>query len=198
MIVITGIDLETTGLSQEEGHRIIEVGLAVYKTPDLKTFTQVGRTYLQRINPLRPIDKGAQNVHGISLDMLRGEPEWSDVAPKISRILNATHLIVAHNSEFDIPFVALELVRVGLPIPESEVFCTMQEGRSSTAMGKVPNLGELCWSYGVDYDPDAAHAADYDINKTMECFIRGVQRNRFRLPDSILVKAGKQPTEVAA
>lgn len=195
MIVVTGLDLETTGLKQEDGHRIIEVGLTVYKMEDDLSFQKVGKTYLQRINPLRPIDKGAQLVHGISLDDVRGAPEWEQIAPKISKILGATHLLVAHNAAFDVPFIALELVRAGLPIPSLEVFCTMENGRSCTAMGKLPNLGELCWSFGVDYDPDAAHAADYDIERTMECFIRGVQNGRFQIPSSLLTQ---QNGEIAA
>lgn len=191
MIVVTGIDTETTGLNQEDGHRIIELGVSVYKTADLKTFTKVGKTWLQRINPLRPIDKAAQNVHGISIEELRGCPEWKDVAPKLEKILNATNLLVAHNIGFDAPFTALELMRVGLKMPNVETFCTMLEGRHATGMGKVPSLEELCWAYDVEYDASAAHAADYDIEKTMECFFKGIKAGRFILPDSItrLVKS---------
>lgn len=181
-LIIAGIDIETTGLNQEEGHRIVEIALSMHATNDGKGFRKLGQTWTQRINPLRPIDPGAQAVHGISLDQLRGCPEWEQVAPKVSSLLSKTHLLVAHNIAFDAPFVGLELARVGLPVPSCETFCTMESGRAFTALGKQPNLGELCQALDVEYDPSAAHAADYDIDCTMECFRRGVYWGYFRVP----------------
>lgn len=178
--LVAGIDIETTGLKQEDGHRIIEVGLAVYKTSDFYNFEKVGKTMCQRINPLRNIDKKAQAVHGISLEELKYEPEWEEFAPKLAKILAKCHLIVAHNVEFDLPFVAFELERINLPIPKCDYYCTMLNGREATPLGSIPSLGNLCWAFDVDYDEDEAHAADYDIDVTMECFIKGVQNGTFK------------------
>lgn len=181
--LIAGLDIETTGLLQEKGHRIIEIGLSVYRTRDFITFDKVGKTMCQRINPMRSIDEKAQAVHGISLEDLKCAPEWEEVAPKIDKILSKVHLLVAHNVEFDLPFISLELERIGLNIPKCPYFCTMENGRGATPLGSLPSLGALCWSFGVDYDEDEAHAADYDIDVTMECFIKGVQSGFFELPE---------------
>lgn len=181
-MIVAGLDLETTGISQEEGHRIIELGISVYHTADGRDFKKIGKTWLQRVNPMRSIDPGAELVHGISLKDLKNEPEWEEVAERVHKILTPLDLLVCHNANFDAPFIALELARVGYKIPDFEVFCTMENGRSATALGSVPNLGQLCWAFDVAYDGDSAHAADYDIDVTMECFFRGLKRGTFEVP----------------
>src|SRR5690606_34624149 len=108
-------DIETTGLKQEDGHRIIEIALSFWaydKTTGARR--KIGKPYIQRINPERAIDPGAEAVHKISLSDLRGKPKWKEIAPTVSKILSKVDLFVAHNAAFDAPFIALELVRVGM------------------------------------------------------------------------------------
>lgn len=167
-MIMTGVDLETTGLKAEEGHQIIEIALCAYKL-DAQGFRKIGNTFCQRVMPTVAIDPGAQAVHGISLSDLRGAPTWDKVAPVVDRILQKTNMLVAHNLDFDAPFLAVELKRAGFALPNLSSFCTMQNGRNFTALGKQPSLKELCWACGVDYDDTAAHAADYDIERTMRC-----------------------------
>lgn len=185
-IVVTIGDIETTGLKQEDGHRIIEVALSCW---GFNTVTgerrKVGKSYIQRINPERPIDPGAEAVHGIKLADLRGKPKWKEVAPIVEKILAKTDLFVAHNAAFDAPFLALELVREGFPMPNFNVFCTMDQGRKATGMGKVPNLGELAYACGFDYDTEQAHSAAYDTSLLEQCYWVGVERGLFKSPASV-------------
>lgn len=185
-IILTIGDIETTGLSQQEGHRIIEIALSVWGyDPATKLQRQLGKTWQQRINPERPIDAGAEAVHGISLAMLRGMPKWEDVAPTVNKILTRTKLFVAHNASFDAPFLALELIRAGFPMPNFDVFCTMDNGRLATGFGKVPNLGELAYACGIEYDPDAAHSAAYDTDLLAQCYWTGVDKGLFKRPEDL-------------
>lgn len=179
-VIVTGVDIETTGLNVNDGHRIIEIALDIHRF-DGKKLTRV-KTFNQRIDPQRGIDKGAQDIHGISYDMLKGSPTWDVVAPNIGRIIAATKILVAHNADFDAPFIGAELNRVKQPIPKCSVFCTMENGRFATPLGKLPSLVELCWACGVDFDETSAHAADYDIIKTMECLQRGIDLGYYKLP----------------
>ena len=185
-LVLSVVDIETTGLSQEKGHRIIEVAIALFRFQfsDDNTYSsskQVGKTWSQRINPCRSIDPKAQAVHGITLASLRDEPLWDHVAPKVNKILQASDVAVAHNVEFDMPFIALELLRIGESIPEVETFCTLEKGRSATGLGTVPSLQKLCWAMSVPYDANEAHAADYDVNCTAQSLIKGLQLGYFNL-----------------
>lgn len=187
-IVVSHLDIETTGLKQEDGHRIIEIAAGVWRYNSVtKARTKVGRTWVQRINPMRDIDPGAQAVHKIAITDLRGMPLWEDVAAKLHKLLSMTHIMVAHNGYgFDAPFIAMELMRIGKKVPNFQVFDTMLEGRGCTAMGKVPNLAELCFAMGVDYDPDVAHAADYDVEVMEQAYWNGVDRGYFPEPERFL------------
>lgn len=178
-MIITGLDLETTGLEQEKGHRIIEVAMSLHDSASERLLAK----YVQRINPQRSIDPAAQAVHGISFDMVSDCPTWEEVAPKVVKIMQKTDAIVAHNGiGFDLPFLARELMRIGQPIPSvKDIIDTMVEGRWATGMGKLPNLGELCFSCGVDYDKALAHAADYDVDVMMKCFFHARRKGFFTI-----------------
>lgn len=182
-MIITGFDIETTGLDQSKGHRIIEVAASLY---DLETRTLKGK-FVQRINPERSIDADAQAVHGISFEELSGCPTWEEVAPKLVKVFRASGLIIAHNGAgFDMPFVGGELLRIGQPVPDVNCFDTMQKGRWATPMGKLPNLRELCFACGVQYDVLKAHAADYDVDVMMESFFVGLDKGFFKIPEIAL------------
>lgn len=177
---ISGLDIETTGLDVHDGHRIIELALLDY---DFDTGQLVDKLVM-RIDPQRPIDPEAEAVHKIAYSDLVGCPRWEDVAEEISNRLNRTGLLIIHNAGFDEPFIRAELARVKAPIVLTSSFCTMENGRWACFDGKVPRLEELCFALGVDYDPAQAHAAEYDVDKMMSCYFRGMQRGFFPNPKS--------------
>jgi DNA polymerase-3 subunit epsilon len=179
--LIAGLDIETTGIDQADGHRIIEVAIAIH---ELESQARVG-SFVSRINPQRPIDPGAQEVHKISFDMLAHEPLWGAVAPKVSAILSRCQYVVAHNGEgFDLPFVCAELQREGCTVPRQfKLIDTMLQARWATPDGSVPNLGALCFACGVDYDTSKAHGALYDVDVMMACFFSQHKRGFFTLPE---------------
>ena len=180
-IIVAGLDLETTGIDQTEGHRIIELALAFH---DLNTGARIGH-YEARINPQRSIDPAAQAVHGISFDQLVDKPVWEGVAPKVCQLLARTNYIVAHNGEgFDMPFLYGELLRAGQALPKVGVIDTMLQARWATADGALPSLKALCFACGVEYDPSKAHAALYDVDVMMQSFFSQLSKGFFSLPTS--------------
>lgn len=177
---IIGVDTETTGLEQEKGHRIIEIALLAYDENG-----NLLDKWLQRIDPERSIDAGAQAAHGISYTELVGQPKWEDVAKEVATRIGEADLLVAHNMGFDGPFIAGELHRVGLEVPDVHGFCTMENARWACPDGKLPRLGELCFALNVPYDTAKAHAADYDIEVTMACFFKGLERGFYKMPEKV-------------
>jgi DNA polymerase III epsilon subunit-like protein len=90
------------------------------------------------------------------------------------------NLLVAHNMAFDGMFIMSEFVRCGITVPETTLFCTMENGRWACFDGKLPKLSELCFALGVDYNHDMAHAASYDTTVLAKCFFRGLKRGFFK------------------
>ena len=177
MSLISFVDLETTGLDASDGHRIIEFASI---TCDFDTRKEKLR-FVQRIHPQRTIQAAAQAVHKIDISDLTGCPIWDMVAPKIAKILGLSTIAVAHNAEFDMVFIAMELARIGLSVPNPQVFCTCMDGRSATPFGKIPNLGELCFACGVEYDQEKAHGALYDVERTAMCFWKALDWGFYKL-----------------
>ena len=61
-------DVETTGLSPNTGHRIIEIGAVALQGADMVS------EFHSLIDSGHPVSRQAQQVHGISRRMLRGAP----------------------------------------------------------------------------------------------------------------------------
>lgn len=185
---LIGLDTETTGFDASTGDRIVEIALRTY---DMATRELVD-SYIQRIDPDRNIPASAQAVHGISYDMLVGQPKWEDVAPEVKRRLDDAQIMVAHNMGFDGPFIGFELLRVGLALPTAEPFCTMENARWACPDGKYPSLAELCFALGVPFDIAKAHGAEYDTDKMVECFWRGLDRGVYAPALLLCVQAGRR------
>lgn len=185
-LIIGGTDIETTGLSQEDGHRIVEVAVKLYQySPSKKTHKAIYQ-YETRINPGRSIDPGAQAVHGISFEMLESAPRWDAVAPQLAKVLSKCDAGVGHNGDgFDFPFIGNELLRAGVAVPDLKTIDTMLQAPWATPLGKLPNLRELCFACGVDYDPAKAHAAMYDVEVMMECLFIGLNDGFFTIPQEL-------------
>lgn len=178
---IIGIDTETTGLEQAKGHRIIEIAMLSY---DLETQALVD-TWVQRIDPERSIDPGAQAAHGIAYTDLVGQPKWEDLAEEVAKRIGTADLLIAHNMGFDGPFIGAELLRVGCEVPNVHSLCTMENARWACPDGKLPRLGELCFALGVPYDRAKAHSAQYDVSVMMACFFRALKRGFYELPKEL-------------
>jgi len=187
-ITIIGADIETTGLEQEKGERIIEIAMlkASYDT-ETQTFKLLGK-YAQKFNPDMRISTKAQEVHGISIDDLTECPLWEEKAGEIAKILNYCDLFVAHNVAFDASFIVGELLRVGIEPRDIKTFCTMDNGRFATWDGSTPSLRKLCQALDITYDVSKAHGAEYDIALTMRCLFLGLKKNLFKLPENLTMK----------
>ena len=175
-MILAGVDTETTGIKYGD-HRFVEVYVGLY---DSATRTRLF-AYETRINPERSIQAEAERIHKISAADVAGSPTWQAVAPVVHKALSKADLIIGHNLVgFDMPFINYELKRIGLPEIIKPMFDTMQEGRWGTAHGKVPNLGELCFACGVEYDTTKAHAANFDVDVMMQCYFHGIEHGFFK------------------
>src|SRR3990167_2913488 len=97
------LDTETTGLSPEQGHRMIEIGCL-----ELVNRRLTGNNLHFYINPQRSIERAASEVHGITDNFLTDKPLFKDIADTLITYLKDAELII-HNAPFDIGFINHEL-----------------------------------------------------------------------------------------
>nr|WP_274389544.1 exonuclease domain-containing protein [Paraburkholderia tagetis] len=150
--MVSGFDIETTGLSKKDGHRMIEAAILHY---DFDTRKLVDK-WVQRIDPERSIDAKSQAVHGIAYDDLVGCAKFDAVAPRLVQELNWSDLTVIHNGGFDAPFTNAELKRLGLHVrPDSCIASPVHSSASGRlGAGSAPRdrhhsrsdaSPEICW-----------------------------------------------------
>ena len=72
------LDTETTGLSPENGDRLIEIGCV-----ELIDRKLTGNNLHLYINPQRIVDKEAIDIHGITNDFLIDKPIFTEVVDQV-------------------------------------------------------------------------------------------------------------------
>jgi DNA polymerase-3 subunit epsilon len=103
---IVAIDVETTGLLPMRGHRVIEIAAVRISGNGL------GETFHSLIDCGRPVPFGVQEIHGITDEMLIGQPDPALVFDRFRRFVDNS-VLVAHNAAFDRAFIRNEFGRLG-------------------------------------------------------------------------------------
>ena len=99
-------DLETTG-TQVAKDRIVEIAvLKIYPNGN-----QESRRWL--VNPEQEIPAEVIEVHGITNEMVAGEPTFKELAPQVQQMLKGSDLGGYNSNRFDIPLLAEEMLRAG-------------------------------------------------------------------------------------
>ena len=97
------LDTETTGLSFNEGHKIVEI--ACVETKDL---LPTGKVFHRLINPNRSMPNEAFKVHGFSEEFLKDKETFDKIADEFLTFINEKKIII-HNASFDLSFLNGEL-----------------------------------------------------------------------------------------
>ena len=153
------LDTETTGLSVNHGHRIIEIGCV-----ELLNRRLSGREFHRFLNPDRDIDEGAEAVHGISRKELETAPRFAEIVDDMLEFFSGAELII-HNATFDVGFLEHELKLMQHPRPKIEdhatVLDTLMVARKMHP-GQRNSLDALCKRYAVDASKRDVHGALID------------------------------------
>jgi DNA polymerase III subunit epsilon len=134
------VDLETTGLYPSTD-RVVEVGIV-----HLNTGTEITGQFCTLINPGR--DVGPTHHHGIKAADVHDAPTFAAAAATIWQLLTG-RVLVAHNADFDVRFLAAEFRRCGVSLPPLHVMCTMRLASYYLSGLPARSLPACCAAAGV-------------------------------------------------
>ena len=179
------LDTETTGLSADNGDRIIELGCV-----ELLNRKLTGNNLHFYFNPGRDSHEDALRVHGISNEFLRDKPKFAEVAEEILAYLQGAEIII-HNAAFDVSFLNKELELVGKPRFTQFVSSVTDTLAMAKEMypGKRNSLDALCDRLGVDNSGRTLHGALLDAELLADVYI-----NLTRGQDALLIDAAESST----
>lgn len=159
------LDTETTGLDPKKGHRLVEIGAV-----ELMNHTPTGINYQTYINPERDVDPGAQEIHGLTTDFLKQQPTFGEISEELLSFLSDSTLII-HNAPFDLAFINMELINLGLTsIPSERVVDTLLLARKKFP-GAQASLDALCRRFSIDNRHRDLHGALVDAALLADVYI---------------------------
>ncbi|MBW0168707.1 MAG: DNA polymerase III subunit epsilon [Hydrogenophaga sp.] len=180
------LDTETTGLSADNGDRIIEIGCV-----ELLNRKLTGNNLHFYVNPERDSHEDALKVHGISNEFLRDKPKFAAIADELLDYLRDAEVII-HNAPFDISFLNKEMERLGHP-PITTILGQVTDSlvmAKEMFPGKRNGLDALCDRLGVDNSGRTLHGALLDAELLADVYI-----NMTRGQDALLMDLGDAPGE---
>ncbi|MGB3287383.1 DEDDh family exonuclease [Mycolicibacter algericus] len=111
------VDVETSGFRPGQARVLSLAALA------LDADGRIEKSVSHLVNP--GTDPGPTHVHGLTAEMLAGQPQFADVVDEVAALL-AGRTLVAHNVAFDYTFLAAEAEMAGAELPVDSVMCTLE------------------------------------------------------------------------
>ncbi|BDX29893.1 DNA polymerase III subunit epsilon [Mycobacterium antarcticum] len=134
------VDVETTGFHPRQARVVSVAALA------LGDDGNVENSFASLLDP--GVDPGPTHVHGLTTEMLAGQPTFADVVGQLNAVLEGRTL-VAHNVGFDYAFLASEAELVGAELPVDSVMCTVELARRLDLGVENLRLETLAAHWGV-------------------------------------------------
>lgn len=178
------LDTETTGLSPEQGDRLVEIGCI-----ELLNRIPTGQSFHRYINPERDMPAEAFAVHGLSAEFLADKELFADVVDEFLDFIADSPLVI-HNAAFDAGFINAELRRLSRPpVLTHRLIDTLMLARRKHP-GKN-SLDDLCVRYGVNNAHRTRHGALLDAELLAEIYIEliGARQAQLVLADNPVVRA---------
>ncbi len=159
------LDTETTGLSVQEGHRVIEIAAC-----EMKDYILTGKTFHVYINPEREIDTNASNIHGLKIEDLKEKPKFVHICNDFINFIKESRLII-HNAEFDVSFLNNEFKICGSKYRIKDNYLDTIKLARKKLPGSLVNLDALCRRYNISLDKREYHGALVDTHLLADVYI---------------------------
>jgi len=183
------LDTETTGLSPQQGDRLVEIGCV-----ELINHIPSGRHYHVYINPQRSMPEEAFRVHGLSEEFMADKPVFAAVADDFREFVGDATLVI-HNAPFDMGFLNAELEKAGQGPLANDVIDTVMLARQKHPGARV-SLDALCKHYGIDNSRRTLHGALLDSEILAEVYLELLGGKQVSL--ALIAEAGLTGAEAIA
>lgn len=168
-------DIETTGLEYARCH-IIEVAAVEFRGgKETARFS----SFVKPIDPDQPatlfgkpvaaIPAEITRITGIGREMVEGAPEFEEIYPALRKTFGEA-ILVAHNAEFDLSFLAHKLEKMGEKRPTNPIIDTLKLSRALERGPGPHNMDYLKKKYGIT--AAKAHRALDDTLALQEVFLK--------------------------
>ena len=159
------LDIETTGLSVAENHKIVEIGCI-----ELDNQIPTNKIFHEYINPQRSVSEEAHKVHGYSDKFLSQKKTFLEVSKDFLNFIKDKKIII-HNAPFDLSFLNYELKLINKkPIDKKNVIDTLELARAKFP-GSQNSLDALCKRFNIDNSKREKHSAIIDCHLLKEVYV---------------------------
>ena len=158
------LDTETTGISIQEGHRIVEIGCI-----ELENLIPTQNKFHYYLNPERKVSEQAFKIHGYDDEFLSRQKKFNEIGNKFLEFIKDKRLII-HNAEFDLSHLNNELKLFGQQKINNEIIDTLKLARDKFPGSQV-SLDALCKRFRIDNSRRVTHTALIDCELLAKVYI---------------------------
>lgn len=182
--VLVFFDLETTGIDCSSCE-LVQFGGIKIVGKDIKELKLL-------VKPSIPIEKGAEEVHGITNEMVKDCKPLSEYKDQLVEFFKDAAVVSGYNLiKFDVPIITRQLETLGVKdlFKDKTIFDVyvlyLQHHRRK--------LGD-CYKFYCNKDIEGAHDAMTDIKATAECYFKQMEIEK-KSPAQILEDQAKNKEE---
>ncbi len=177
------LDTETTGLSNTEKHRIVEIGCI-----ELDNQISTNKIFHEYINPQRPVSEEAYKIHGYSDKFLSDKKTFAEISEDFLNFIKDKKLII-HNAPFDLSFLNYEMRLIKKKeIDKKNIIDTLEIARAKYP-GSQNSLDALCKRFNIDNSKRKKHNALIDCHLLKEIYVNLVDQKepKFNLESAEII-----------
>ena len=169
------LDIETTGLSIIEKHKIVEIGCI-----ELENQIPTNKIFHEYLNPQRAVSEDAYKVHGYSDKFLSDKKTFPEIVESFLHFIKDKKIII-HNAAFDLSFLNYEFRLINKKIiDKNNIIDTLEIARRKYP-GSQNSLDALCKRFNIDNSKRTKHSALIDCQLLREVYINLVDQKEPKL-----------------
>jgi len=157
-------DTETTGLSPVAA-RLVELSGVKFRLDGA-----IVSNFSQLIDPETRIPADTTAIHGITDEMVRGQPAVREVIPQFLDWIGSDAVLLAHNAPFDLGFLEIALARLKLGVPENPILDTLVLARA--LLPDAPNYQLRTLVEYLELETGGYHRALADSNHARHLLVK--------------------------